>query len=115
MVRQSEKKYRNILENVEDGYYEADTAGNLTFFNDSTCRILGYSADELMGKNNRKYMEDENAKKNFKVFNEVYRTGIPTKAFDWQLIRKDGIRMAGVIHGLGKMAVRLRSCASLQG
>ena len=90
MLRQSEKKYRNILENIEDGYFEADTAGNLTFFNYSLCRILGYSADELTGKNNREYTDDKNAKKIFKVFNEVYRTGIPTKAFDWELIRKDG-------------------------
>ena len=89
-LRESEKKYRNILENIEDGYFEVDTAGNFTFFNDSMCRILGYSADELMGKNNREYTDDKNAKKIFKVFNEVYKTGIPTKAFDWELIRKDG-------------------------
>jgi PAS domain S-box-containing protein len=87
---ESEKKYRNILENIEDGYYEVDTAGNFTFFNYSLCRILGYSADELMGKNNREYADDKNAKKIFKVFNEVYRTGLPTKAFDWELIKKDG-------------------------
>ena len=87
---ESEKKYRNILENIEDGYYEVDIAGNFIFFNDSMCRILGYPAEELMGKNNRGYMNDENAKKIFDVFNEVYRTGIPTRAFDWELIRKDG-------------------------
>jgi PAS domain S-box-containing protein len=89
-LRESEKKYRNILENIEDGYFEVDTAGNFTFFNDSTCRILGYSADELKGMNNREYTDDKNAKKIFKVFNEVYRTGISTKIFDWELIRKDG-------------------------
>ncbi|MFO7665614.1 MAG: PAS domain S-box protein, partial [Desulfobacterales bacterium] len=87
---ESEKKFRNILENIEDGYYEVDIAGNFIFFNDSMCRILGYPAEELMGKNNRGYMNDENAKKIFDVFNEVYRTGIPTRAFDWELIRKDG-------------------------
>lgn len=86
------KKYRNILENIEDGYFEVDTAGNITFFNDALCRILGYSADELMGKNNREYTDDENAQKIFKVFNQVYKTGIPTKAFDWELIRKDGTK-----------------------
>ena len=87
---ESENKYRNILENIEDGYFEVDTAGNFTFFNDSTCRIIGYSADELMGRNNREFTDDINAKKIFNVFSEVYRTGIPTKAFDWELIRKDG-------------------------
>jgi len=31
-----------------------------------------------------------NAKKVFTTFNRVYRTGKPTKAFDWELIRKNG-------------------------
>jgi PAS domain S-box-containing protein/putative nucleotidyltransferase with HDIG domain len=43
-----------------------------------------------MGMNNRDFTDSDNAKKIFKVFNEVYRTGVPTKAFDWELIRKDG-------------------------
>jgi len=87
---ESEKKYRNILENIEDGYFEVDIAGNITFSNESTCRIIGYSAHEFIGRNNREFTDDKNAKKIFKVFSEVYKTGIPTKAFDWELIRKDG-------------------------
>jgi PAS domain S-box-containing protein len=89
-LRESEKKYRNILENIEDGYFEVDLAGSFTFYNDSTCRITGYSADEMIGMNNRDFSDENNARKIFKVFNEVYRTGISTKAFDWELIRKDG-------------------------
>ncbi len=89
-LRRSEEKYRNILENIEDGYYEVDIAGNYTFFNKSMGRILGYPVDELMGKNNREYMDGENAKKVFKAFHDVYQTGIATKALDWKLIRKDG-------------------------
>ena len=89
-LRKSEEKYKTILENIEDGYYEVDVAGNFVFHNDSMCKILGYSKDELTGLNNRRYMEEENAKKVFKVFNRVYKTGQPHKAFDWELIRKDG-------------------------
>ena len=85
----SEEKYRTILENIEDGYYEVDLAGNFTFFNDSMCRILGYSQEEMMGMNNRQFTDKENAKKLFITFNEVYRTGKPAKEFGWQIIRKD--------------------------
>lgn len=86
----SEERYRNILDNIEEGYYEVDIAGNLTFFNDSLCKLLGYSRDELMGLNSRQYTDEKNAAKLYKAFNEVYRTGIPAKSFDWQVIRKDG-------------------------
>ena len=85
----SEEKYRTILKNIEDGYYEVDLAGNFTFFNDSMCQILGYTKEELMGMNNRQFTDKENAKKLFITFNEVYRTGKPAKEFGWQIIRKD--------------------------
>jgi diguanylate cyclase (GGDEF)-like protein/PAS domain S-box-containing protein len=91
-LRESEEKYRTILENIEDGYYEVDLAGNFTFFNDALCRLLGYSEDELMGMNNRQYMDDENARKVYQTFNAVYRTGKPAEIFDWEVIRKDGSR-----------------------
>jgi PAS domain S-box-containing protein len=89
-LRESEEKYRTILENIEDGYFEVDIAGNFTFFNDSLCEMLGYSKDELMGMNNRQYTNKENAKELYQTFNRVYTTGKPDKGFDWKIIRKDG-------------------------
>jgi two-component system cell cycle sensor histidine kinase/response regulator CckA len=96
-LRQSEEKYRTILETIEDGYYEVDLAGDFTFFNDSACRILGYSRKELMGMNNRQYTDEENARKLYEAFNKVYLTGKPTKEFDWEVIRKDGTKRIGEV------------------
>jgi len=88
-LRESEDKYRTILESIEEGYYEVDIAGNFTFFNDSICKIFGYTNDELMGMNNRQYTDKENAKKLYETFNEVYKIGKPEKGFNWEIIRKD--------------------------
>jgi diguanylate cyclase (GGDEF)-like protein/PAS domain S-box-containing protein len=92
-LRESEEKYRTILESIEDGYFEVDLAGNLTFFNDSMCRIWGYPKEELMGMNDRQYTDQENAKKLFQAFNKVYRTGEPSRECDWEIIRKDGSKI----------------------
>jgi len=89
-LRESEERHRTILENIEDGYYEVDIAGNFTFFNESMCKMIGYSGDEMMGMNNRRFMDEENAREVFQTFNAIYESGKPTKAFDWKLIRKDG-------------------------
>ncbi|MFH1974290.1 MAG: PAS domain S-box protein [Pseudomonadota bacterium] len=89
-LRESEERYRNILESIEEGYYEVDIAGNFTFFNDSICELLGYSKYELKGMNNRQYTDEENAKTLYRAFSKVYTTGKPTKEFDWEVIRKDG-------------------------
>ncbi len=93
-LRESEGKYRTILESMTEGYYEIDLAGNLAFFNDSSCQILGYTRDEMMGMNNRKYMDEENARKVYRIFNEVYRTGKPCPRADWESIRKDGTKLS---------------------
>jgi PAS domain S-box-containing protein len=91
-LRESEERYRTILDNIEDGYFEVDIAGSFTFFNDSLCRILGYSRDETMGMNNKQYMDKENAKKVYQTFNQVYTTGEPHISFDWEIIQKDGTK-----------------------
>ena len=89
-VREKEERYRSILESIEEGCYEVDLSGNLTFFNDSLCRLTGYPREELQGMNNRQYMDRRVAKKVYRAFNRVYRTGQPERGLDWTLRRKDG-------------------------
>ena len=96
-LRESEERYRTILEDIEDGYYEVDLPGNFTFFNDSLCRMLGYTKDEMIGMSNQQYTDQENRKKLFQAFNEVYRTGKPTKGFAWEVFKKDGNKLFGEV------------------
>jgi PAS domain S-box-containing protein len=91
-LQESEAKHRSILESIEEGYFEVDLAGNLTFFNNALPNILGYPADELMGMNNQEYMDKETSKKVFETFNTVYRTGELEQVFEWEIIRKDKTR-----------------------
>jgi len=89
-LRLSEEKYRTVLDSIEEAYFEVDLKGNYTFFTDSLCVILGYSRDELMGKNNRNYMPPGTAKEIFKVFNQIYKTGKPIRKHGYEIIKKDG-------------------------
>lgn len=89
---QSEEKYRTVIENIQDGYYEVDLSGNFTFYNDTVAEIFGYDRKEIMGMNNRKLMDEENARSVYRTFNKVYRTHKSERAFEWEIIRKDGSR-----------------------
>ncbi|MHB8162923.1 MAG: PAS domain S-box protein [Methanoregula sp.] len=51
-IRESEEKYRCILENIQDVYYRSDADGNLIMASPSILGLLGYDRlDELIGKN----------------------------------------------------------------
>lgn len=93
-LQASEENYRSLietsLESIEDGYYEVDLTGKFTFFNNSACTIFGYLTEEMLGLDYRQYMDAETAKSVFQIFNSVYRTGEPTAAFDYDIIRKNG-------------------------
>jgi PAS domain S-box-containing protein len=89
-LRAQDIKYRLIIENIDEGVFEVDLAGNFIFFNDSVCKILGYTRQELMGMNNRDYTSPSNAQKMYRIMNKVYRTGEPSKITDFEIIAKDG-------------------------
>ena len=89
----SEERCGSFLSGIEDGYFEVDLAGHLTFCNEAHSRLLGYVRNELIGMNNRQYMDAENARKVYKIFNRVTKPGSPEKGFDWELIRKDGSKI----------------------
>jgi len=91
-LRSSEEKYRSILENIDEGYFEVDLKGNFTFFNHSTGKLLGYTGEELMGMNYHQFTDRDAIKDVFNTFNKIYKTGEPVKAFDWLVLRKDGTR-----------------------
>ncbi len=50
-LRQSEERYRSIFENLLDGYFLADSEGKLLFANKNLAGMLGYNAEEIIGKN----------------------------------------------------------------
>ena len=87
---QQESRYRTILENMQDAYYEVDLAGNHLFFNDALCTMLRFSRDALQGMNYRQYIEPDTAAVVYDVFNQVFRTGKPRPSFAFEITRGDG-------------------------
>lgn len=91
-IRASEQRHRTILENMQEGYFEVDLEGRLTFINDSVCKNLGYSREELIGTTNRFVQDETGSRITLQAYRRLYKTGIPVKALECELIRKDGSR-----------------------
>ena len=48
MVRESEAKYRSLVEQASDGIFLTDRFGNFIEVNSAACKLLGYSYEELL-------------------------------------------------------------------
>jgi diguanylate cyclase len=86
-LRESEIKYRDILETIEDGYYEVNLSGKIIACNRAAARMLGYSVSELIGSDYDQICMDSDAV--FKVFNEAFKTAQPQFSVTIAMRRKD--------------------------
>jgi PAS domain S-box-containing protein len=51
LLRENETRYRELVENANSIILRMDRAGRLLFFNEYAQRFLGYSAEEVLGRN----------------------------------------------------------------
>jgi len=61
-LRQSEERYRNLVDNASDGIFISDRDGNFQSVNPAGCEMLGYMHGELLKMNIRDIIEPENLK-----------------------------------------------------
>src|SRR6185503_5097536 len=86
----SEERYRTIIEDMNDAYWEMDLGGRLVYFNDQLTQVHGRSADEMRGLSYKVYMREEVAERVLKLYNKMYRTGEPIKALTHEQYKGDG-------------------------
>jgi len=88
-LRESEEKFRTIIETTPDGYYEVDRNANFTFFNDSICKIIGYSREEMATLNQLELLDETNSQKLRDTFNKVLDSGNPITSLAWTIYDKN--------------------------
>ncbi len=95
-LQNSEQRYRDILDTMEEAYYEADLRGNIVFFNDAGLKLFGgYTEEEARGINYKLVYKDP--KQAYEAFNKVFITGKPDKGLVLKMLRKDGSTFYGEI------------------
>jgi len=85
-------KYRTILEEMEEGYYEVDLTGRFVFFNPAFPRILDSPPEEVLGRSFGDFTDEESARRGHEAFHEVLKTGRPNPSFTWRIMLKHGIK-----------------------
>jgi len=88
-LRESEVKYRNILDNIQDVFYRSDRDGNLIMISPSGAKLLGVvSVNELLGQSIAgKIYADPDAR--IPLLDEMKKNGF-VEDYEVDLKRKDG-------------------------
>lgn len=89
-LRQSEERYRTIIETIEDGYYETDLDGHVCFLNDSAARILGGEREQFTGQRYHGFSDESEARRVADTFQQVRQSGQSVRALDVKIRRPSG-------------------------
>jgi PAS domain S-box-containing protein len=73
-LEKSEKKYRNLVERVEEGIVSFDTEFNFTFANRAACQIFGLGKNSFSKHNLFDFLKDNRQKKELKSTNFQLKT-----------------------------------------
>ncbi|MFB0564216.1 MAG: PAS domain S-box protein [Candidatus Aminicenantaceae bacterium] len=89
-LRESEERFRSVVEYSHEGILIVDDAFKIIYCNDELIRIFGYSKKELIGQDFRKFLKEEN--KTLLIDRYMRRQrgeNIPSR-YEFNVIRSDG-------------------------
>lgn len=81
----SERRYRNILESIEEGYAEIDSKGKIVFFNQQFCFHAGRNPEELGGLFYEQLVGPASLQETRAVFHKVMKTGESARLTDFEM------------------------------
>jgi PAS domain S-box-containing protein len=87
-LRDSEEKFRHIVQNATEGIWIVDPAAVTTFVNDRMCRMLGYQHAELIGRCCFDFVHPDDRPRGLSGF-ERRKVG-DTRPREYRVFRKDG-------------------------
>ncbi len=91
-LRESESRYRSIIENIQDTFYRTDVHGNLIFISASGAKLLGYdSPEELIGRHSSSFWL--HPEKRQEMLDILRRDGV-ARDYEVVLVYSDGTPLA---------------------
>lgn len=90
-LSENEKKYRRLIETLNEGIWEIDAQTRTTFVNPRMAAMLGYSVEEMQGKELFHFVDERG--KELVGLNIERRKGGIAEQHDFEFIKKDGTRI----------------------
>jgi PAS domain S-box-containing protein len=87
-LKESEEKYKNIVENIADVIFVLDGEGFIKYISSNIKTVLGYSPESTINKHFTKYVYPKDMKKSIEGFQSHMNGGIIPQEF--RMVKKNG-------------------------
>lgn len=90
-LRESEQRYRHLVEHATDVWYETDTEGRFTFLNAATAeKILGFAESEIMGRSFSDFVHPDWRADVARFYADQFRNRVSSTYLEFPAVAKDG-------------------------
>ena len=89
-LRESEERYRTLVENASDIVFRLDDTGHITFVNPVALSIMGYEEKEIIGRHYPTFIRSDMQVDAMKFFGRQFVKRIPNTYSEYPVIVKDG-------------------------
>ncbi len=94
-LRESEERYRLLVETMNDGLIMEDLNGVITYVNRKFTRMTGYPEAELIGKRASDFLDETNLKVYSRYIDICHRGDISPFELAW--IKKEGVKLPTIV------------------
>jgi PAS domain S-box-containing protein len=89
-VKESEERYKKIVETTHDLIWSCDTEGNIWYINEACKQIYGYTPEEMTGHNFAEFLGKSQLIDHREKFAKMVEQKVGTIEFDTEIINKEG-------------------------
>jgi PAS domain S-box-containing protein len=89
-LAESRKRYRGLVEKINDWVWEIDADGVYTYASPRALELLGYTPEEIVGKTPFDFMPPGEAQRVRNAFQPIWLQRKPLELLENALVRKDG-------------------------
>ena len=89
-LKDSEERYKNIVETTHDLIWSIDMQGTILYMNEACKKIYGYGPEEMIGQNFASFITEAQLKKHRDIFLAHQKGNFDTIDFQTEIKHKDG-------------------------
>ena len=89
-LRESEERYRTLVDNASDIVFTTDNTGHFTFVNPAGIRIVGYKMEEIIGRHYPTLVRPDMREEAMKFFGIQFVKGLENTYSEYPVITKEG-------------------------